>query len=163
GSAYLIMRTEGEVQRHFFGLGLVVTVCTFGAAIATMILMPSLHAPLAKRWTSEPFAGYLLTVFSGSAAAFLLLIRSLAKRQKHAPFLWSLAIFLLTFCGVWAGIYPYIVPATVTAQAAASSSETLVIMLASIGMLIPVIIFYNGYVYLVFRGDITEESGYGEP
>jgi cytochrome bd-type quinol oxidase subunit 2 len=36
-------------------------------------------------------------------------------------------------------------------------------MLTGIGMLVPVIMIYNGYVYLVFRGKIADESSYKEP
>jgi len=38
---------------------------------------------------------------------------------------------------------------------AASSSATLVFMLVGIGMPIPVMLVYNGYQYLVFRGKLV--------
>jgi cytochrome bd-type quinol oxidase subunit 2 len=37
---------------------------------------------------------------------------------------------------------------------AAASPKTLVFMLTGIGMLLPVMLIYNGYQYLVFRGKV---------
>ena len=43
---------------------------------------------------------------------------------------------------------------------AAARANTLVFMLTGIGMLIPVMIIYNAYQYLVFRGKVSEQEGY---
>jgi hypothetical protein len=55
-----------------------------------------------------------------------------------------------------ASFYPYIVPDGITAQAAAADNLTLVFMMVGIGMLIPIMIFYNprsrGWVIVPTRG-----------
>jgi len=53
-------------------------------------------------------------------------------------------------------LYPYLVPPVMAIAEAASSSTTLVFMLAGIGMLLPVMLVYNGFQYLVFRGKIIQ-------
>lgn len=51
----------------------------------------------------------------------------------------------------------------VTWDGAASASSTLLFMLAGILPLIPIMLFYNGYQYMVFRGKVdTPEYGGGE-
>ena len=45
-------------------------------------------------------------------------------------------------------------PPYLTITDAAASGKTLVFMLAGIGMLIPIMLVYNGYQYLVFRGKV---------
>jgi cytochrome bd ubiquinol oxidase subunit II len=48
----------------------------------------------------------------------------------------------------------------VTAEAGAADTLTLVIMMLGIGLLIPVMIVYNAYQYIVFRGKVSG-SHYG--
>lgn len=161
GATYMIMRTKGERQRRYFRLALIMAMCSGGAAIATVFFLPALHELLIRQWTRGVFAGYLYTVAGCVLIAVPLFLRAIVKRQEHAPFFWSIAIFLLTFSGVWLGVYPYIVPGSVTLQAAAAPAITLVVMLAGIGLLIPAILFYNGYVYVVFREKFTGRA-YGD-
>ena len=58
---------------------------------------------------------------------------------------------MASLIGLAASLYPYLVPQSVTAEDAAADSLTLVFMMIGIGMLIPVMIVYNAYQYLVFR------------
>ncbi|HET7371302.1 MAG TPA: cytochrome d ubiquinol oxidase subunit II, partial [Gammaproteobacteria bacterium] len=95
-----------------------------------------------------------------AAIAFGVLLYSLKRRHEYAPFAWSILIFLFSFIGLATSLYPSIIPPDVTVYAAASSGKTLVFMLTGIGMLIPVMLIYNAYQYLVFRGKVTH-SGYG--
>ena len=48
----------------------------------------------------------------------------------------------------------------ITLTAAAAPTLTLTVMLILIGVLLPVMLIYNGYQYRVFRGK-TPGSGYG--
>jgi len=90
---------------------------------------------------------------------FVMLLRSLARRRERSPFVWSLAIFLLSFAGLAISLYPLLLPPGVAIADAAASPKTLVFMLTGIGMLLPVMMIYNGYQYLVFRGKV-EGRGY---
>jgi cytochrome d ubiquinol oxidase subunit II len=67
----------------------------------------------------------------------------------------ALAIFATA-----AGIHPYVIPPSVTLTAAASPTLTLGAMLILVAILLPVMLIYNGYQYLVFRGK-TSGGGYG--
>lgn len=73
----------------------------------------------------------------------------------YAPFVWSIGIFLASLIGLASSLYPYLVPRSLTAVKAAADSLTLVFMLLGIGLLIPVMIIYNAYQYMVFRGKVT--------
>ncbi|MEZ5583056.1 MAG: cytochrome d ubiquinol oxidase subunit II [Candidatus Competibacteraceae bacterium] len=69
--------------------------------------------------------------------------------------------FLASFTGLALSVYPYLIPPAITLHQAASSSHTLVFMLTGIGILMPIMLIYNGYQYLVFRGKVRAE-GYAE-
>jgi cytochrome d ubiquinol oxidase subunit II len=81
--------------------------------------------------------------------------RALWRHQEHAPFVWSVGIYLASLIGLASSLYPDLVPRAVTANEAASDSLTLVFMMLGIGLLVPVMITYNVYQYFVFRGKVT--------
>jgi cytochrome d ubiquinol oxidase subunit II len=58
-------------------------------------------------------------------------------------------------------VFPFIIPTNITIYQAAASQSSLVFMLIFIGVLIPIMLFYNIYQYVVFRGKVTS-SYYGE-
>jgi cytochrome d ubiquinol oxidase subunit II len=155
GATYLIMRTEGEVQQHArraaWVAGALMLVAGAGVSVWTPIIYPFVR----QRWFG---AGILSPFLVPPALAILsaaMLLRALRKHHEHAPFLWSVAIFLTSLIGLAASLYPYLVPVSVSAYVVASDSLTLVFMMLGIGLLIPVMIAYNTYQYMVFRGKVT--------
>jgi cytochrome bd ubiquinol oxidase subunit II len=86
----------------------------------------------------------------------LLLWRSLSRKQELMPFLLTIGIFLLTFLGLGLIVFPYIIPTQITIYQAAAAPSALVFMIIFVGFLIPIMLFYNIYQYVVFRGKITD-------
>jgi cytochrome bd ubiquinol oxidase subunit II len=68
---------------------------------------------------------------------------------------------VLSFIGLGLIVFPYIIPNKITIYEASADASSLVIMIIFIGFLIPVMLFYNLYQYIVFRGKVTGRS-YGE-
>lgn len=91
-----------------------------------------------------------------------LLLRSLSRAEERTPFVWTILIFLLTFIGLGMIVFPYIIPPSVTIYQAAAAPSALVFMIIFIGFLIPIMLFYNIYNYIVFRGKVTGEVYGGE-
>lgn len=88
------------------------------------------------------------------------LITSLDRREERAPFVWAILIFVLTFIGLALVVFPYTIPTQITIYQVAADPSSLVIMIIFIGFLILVMLFYNLYQYIVFRGKVT--GGYDE-
>lgn len=160
GATYLIIKTEGRVQARSYRYAWASGAIMIAAATAVTIWTPLLHPRVLEKWFTLPMFFYLAPLPGFAVFSFLMLIRALMRHYEHAPFFWSLAIFLASFSGLAATLYPYILPPDITAAAGASSDKTLVFMLTGIGMLIPVMLIYNGYQYVVFRGKVRGE-GYG--
>jgi cytochrome bd ubiquinol oxidase subunit II len=68
-------------------------------------------------------------------------------------------LFVLTFIGLALVVFPYIIPPSITIYEASADPSSLVIMIIFIGFLIPVMLFYNLYQYVVFRGKVTGHYG----
>jgi cytochrome d ubiquinol oxidase subunit II len=86
------------------------------------------------------------------------LLQSLNKKQERAPFIWTILIFLLSFVGLGIIVFPYIIPRSITIYEAAADPSALVFMLTFIGFLIPIMLAYNIYQYVVFRGKVKSSE-----
>jgi cytochrome d ubiquinol oxidase subunit II len=142
-------------QEHGVRLAWISGALMLAAGGAISIWTPLRYAFVEQRWFGHGvLTGFVVPpLFAIFCAAML--ARALIKRYEHAPFFWSIGIFLASLAGLGASLYPFLVPRSVSAFAAASDSMTLVFMMLGIGMLIPVMIAYNAYQYIVFRGKVT--------
>ncbi|MGD0959381.1 MAG: cytochrome d ubiquinol oxidase subunit II [Methylomonas sp.] len=157
GATYLIMKTEGAIQAVSIRQAYVAAVLQLGILIAVILWIPSFNPYFASRWNDHAIGFYLNFFLILAVLAFILLLRALRRRQEVRAFCWSVIISLAAFTAVTIGYYPYMIPASITLMHAASSSKTLIFMLLGIGFLIPVMLIYSGYQYMVFRGKITME------
>ena len=159
GATYLVLKTTGEIQERSYRLAQGCAILTLLAGIVVSLWTPILYPYIREKWYAFPQFYYLAILPVLAFTAFLMLMRALARRYEASPFWWSLVIFVTSFIGLAASIYPNIIPPGITITQAAASPKTLVFMLTGIGMLIPIIIVYNGYQYLVFKGKVSGEYG----
>ena len=160
GSTYLIIKTEGEQQDHSVRHAWISGALMLAAAAAISVWTPFRYPFVEQKWFGHGLISGFVIPPAFAVFCSAMLARALWKRYENAPFFWTIGIFLASLTGLGASFYPFIVPTNVAAEAAASDSMTLVSMMLGIGMLIPVMITYNAYQYLVFRGKVTG-SGYG--
>jgi cytochrome d ubiquinol oxidase subunit II len=159
GATYLIIKTEGDIQRRCARWARLSAWLMMTVAVAVTLWTPWLNSQVARKWFQTPPYLALLPTLAG--VAFVMLLRALRRGREQPPFFWSIGIFLASFVGLAISFYPYILPPQILVEESAASSSTLVFMLAGIGMLLPVMLIYNGYQYLVFRGKVSA-GGYGE-
>ncbi|PLZ87338.1 cytochrome d ubiquinol oxidase subunit II [Fischerella muscicola CCMEE 5323] len=161
GSTYLVWKTTGELQDTHYKTAKIAAVTTLIGAILITIGTPIFYDYARERLFHRPLV-YLFAVIPLLGVLLIsLLIRSLFRKEERAPFVWTILIFLLTFVGLAMVVFPYIIPTQITIYEAAADPSALVFMIIFIGALIPVMLFYNIYQYIVFRGKITG-GHYGE-
>jgi len=158
GATYLVIKTRGPLQARSYQRARRAAWLMLAAAAGVTLWTPLQYPQVAERWFSLPAMFYIGLLPLAALLAFGMLLRSLGRRAEHAPFLWSLAIFMLSFTGLAISLYPMLLPPGLEIAASAASARTLVFMLAGIGMLLPVMLIYNGYQYLVFRGKVDERG-----
>jgi cytochrome d ubiquinol oxidase subunit II len=88
------------------------------------------------------------------------LFTGLIDQRDYAPFLSSLAIFVLSFVGIGISFYPNIVPPSLSIWDAAAPNESLAFALYGTVVLVPLILGYTAYAYWVFRGKVNPAEGY---
>ena len=130
-------------------------------AFASLYLVYSFDN-IAERWLSWPTSAGLwlvpvaLVVIGGG------LLNALAKQHEGRTYLWALGIFFIAFVGFAVSIFPYLIPFEITLWEAAAPDNSLSFLLVGAAILLPIIFAYTGYTYWVFRGKVSEDSGYHE-
>ncbi|MDJ0618818.1 MAG: cytochrome d ubiquinol oxidase subunit II [Calothrix sp. MO_192.B10] len=155
GSTYLVWKTTGNLQQTHYKTALIAAWTTLLGAIAITAIAPIFYEYARQRLFTQPLVYIFAIIPILGILLIWQLITSLNKRQEKAPFFWTILLFLLTFIGLALVVFPYIIPTQITIYEAAASPSSLVFMLVFIGFLIPIMLAYNIYQYLVFRGKIT--------
>jgi cytochrome d ubiquinol oxidase subunit II len=160
GSTWLVMKTDGQVaeRARTHAKSILIAVLVFMAVVS--IWTPLQHARIAERWFSVPNIFYLWPVPVVTAAIVLWLWRALDKGREVAPFLATIALFLLGYLGLVISNFPYLVPPSLTVWQTAAAPASQIFMLLGTLLLLPVILGYIGFVYWLFRGKVKAGESY---
>lgn len=161
GCGWLIMKTEGELQRLAVRWGKTAwTPVVIGMALISMIT-PWVSETVNARWFSLP-AFFLLMPIPLATGAALVVARlalnapEVLTRWAWVPFAMTVALFLLGGIGLAYSLFPYVVMDRLTLWEAASSTEALSVILVGAAISVPAIVGYTIFAYRVFWGKATE-------
>ena len=166
GANWLVMKTEGELQRQSAAYArLCGRLCFLGVA-AVSIVNPMVNQMVYENWFSLP--GSLLWFHIPVMSLFLFVVNDrILKRipkqlDQHSwiPFAGTVGIFFLCFQGLLYSFYPYVIPGQMTLMEAASATESLRFILVGALIVVPVIIGYTIFSYRVFWGKATDLKYY---
>jgi cytochrome d ubiquinol oxidase subunit II len=158
GAAWLIMKTEGELQKRAVTWAKLSGRLCFIGVLAVCIVNPMVNPGVFDRWFDFPLVMFVLLIPALCFAAFLfndLLLKRLPKtNDRHCwlPFLLVVAIFILCFSALAFSFFPDVVPGQMSIWQAASAPESLTVILIGALVVVPVILAYTAFSYWVFRG-----------
>lgn len=158
GSTYLILKTEGELQTTHNLTAKISAVTTFIGAVYLTVTTPIFSVSAREKLFDAPLVYIFALIPLLGALLIFLLLKSLFAEQENRPFVWTLLLFLLSFLGLGLVVFPYIIPTQITIYQAAASPSSLVFMIIFIGFLIPIMLAYNIYNYIVFKGKVITEE-----
>jgi cytochrome bd ubiquinol oxidase subunit II len=166
GAAWLIMKTEGDIQLRaakwarrcgwLMAIG-IISVCIVNIAINQSIF---------ERWLSFPQVIAIIPIPVMCLFLFVVVDRYLSHfPHQHdfgcwIPFASAAVIFFLCFQGLAYSFFPYIVMDKITIWQAASAPESLQFILYGAIVVLPVILIYTAFSYRVFWGKTTELKYY---
>jgi len=160
GATYLILKTAGEVQgnayRHARAAAWTLLIVAVGLGFWAIFKYPF----LARKWLVRPALWLTSVPILLVALCFIMLLGKRLRLSDWAPFAWSLALLFFACLAMSASLYPYVVPPTMTVAEAAAPPLILTVMLAVMVLVLPLMLIYNAYQYLVFRGKVSG-GGYG--
>jgi cytochrome d ubiquinol oxidase subunit II len=158
GCNYLILKTEGGLQKRMKSYAFRFSAVTAVISLAVFLGINLRYPQMAEKWLNRPQVFYMTVLLLLAISGFIMLFRSLHLHQEVAPLFWNAATVVMGFTALSINMYPYMIPhviSPVTMRQAAASQKTLTFMLAILGILIPVMLFYTMYTYRVFRGKVT--------
>jgi len=160
GASWLIVKTEGGLQSWARKAGHIslVGVCV---AIAIVSIWTPLASPaIMHRWFDWPNRLILAPLPVLTIGLAIYTWRSLGRDDELTPFLASVGLFLLSFLGIAVSLWPMIVPGKYTLMEAASPESTQAFLLVGTLFLLPVVLFYTGWSYWIFRSKVRTGTGY---
>jgi cytochrome d ubiquinol oxidase subunit II len=157
GSTYLILKTTGELQRLHVRTARLAAATTLAGALLITLTAPFVSENLRQRLFDPAFLPFFILLPLLGVTLIVLLFRSLALEQEVWPFVYTVLLFILSFAGLGLMVFPAVVPPSLTIFQASASVSSMVFMLTFIGVLIPIMLFYNIYNYIAFQGKVTVE------
>jgi cytochrome bd ubiquinol oxidase subunit II len=160
GSTWLILKTEGSLQRRMIALARPITLALLVVIGLVSLWTPLAHPEIAARWFALPnllfFSPVPILVLATTWAILYFL-----RRDPHAaPFLLSLVLLFLGYSGLAISLWPNIIPPAVSLREAAGPPESLGFALVGALFIIPIILTYTAWSYHVFRGKVKTGEGY---
>lgn len=156
GTTFLIHKTTGSMQRQARRQAVRALAVLALQSVAILFWTPQVRH---KAWLGYVASFQVIFPLSG-LIFFALLFRSLQRGSEHAPFLYTVAVFIVSLGGLAASMAPYILYPGITVVQAAAPSFSLLAMTLGVGVLVPVLIAYNAYQYWIFRGKVRESASY---
>ena len=158
GAAWLVLKTEGELQRRSVSWAQRMLWLTALGVIAISVVTPIVSERVFERWFGWPETLLLLPMPALTTALFAVAWRALRRlhaggqRGASVPFIAAAGIFATCFLGLAYSFWPYVVPERLTMWDAASAPESLMLILIGAAVVLPMVIGYTIFTYRVFRG-----------
>lgn len=162
GACWLIMKTEGELQKRAVAWAKKSSLVAFMGVIAVSLINPLVNQAVYQKWFDWPNMLYIAPVpmlcFALFAYNHWLLGKLPKQSDRHCwlPFAFVVVIFILCFVGIAYSFFPYIVPGQLTIWESAAAPSSLCFILWGAILVVPVIFAYTAYSYRVFWGKVEE-------
>jgi cytochrome bd ubiquinol oxidase subunit II len=158
GACWLVMKTEGELQRKAVRWGRRVWLPVVVGIVAISLATPLASPTVRGKWFVLPEL-IALSVIPLATAAALFGIRMLLKRSERVtgtwcwvPFALTVGVFLIAAAGLAYSVFPYVVIDRVDVWQAASSAASLKVILVGVAISVPAILAYTVFAYRIFSG-----------
>lgn len=162
GATWLIMKTEGPLQRRAVGWARRALGLTALGILAVSIATPLVSERVFARWFTLPQFVLLMPIPLATLTLLWITARSLARLPVRlangneygawVPFACTVGLYLLAFYGLAYSLFPYLVVDRIDVWQAASATDSLLIIFVGAVLVLPVIIGYTVFAYRIFWG-----------
>ena len=160
GSTWLILKTEAATQNIAYALTrpLVAVVVAFMGLVSASL--PFLNSQIMARWFQHWNFLWLSPVPVLAVINAILLWRAVMRRAEVAPFILALTFFGLGFVGLLIGMWPNLLPPSLSIWDAAAPPASQKFVLVGTLVILPAVFGYTWWSYKVFAGKVTAQAGY---
>lgn len=160
GCTWLIMKTEGHIHQQMqrYAAPLVWAMLVVIGIIS--LWTPFAHPQIGQRWFSIPNIFWFSPVPLLVLLCAFYLFRAIKRGAHYAPFLLTLSLLFLGYCGLGISIWPNVIPPDISIWEAAGPESSQAFALVGVLIILPVILVYTVWSYYVFRGKVTPDHAY---
>lgn len=160
GSTWLILKTEGPLQETAYTLTrpLVAVVIAFMGLVSASL--PFLSSRIMARWFEDGNFLWLSPLPLAALINAIWMWRAVKRRAQHTPFFLAIAFFALGFVGLVIGVWPNLLPPSLSIWDAAAAPSSQAFVLVGAVVILPTVLFYTWWSYRVFSGKVSADSGY---
>jgi cytochrome bd ubiquinol oxidase subunit II len=170
GATWLVFKTEGNLQLLAVKWARGALLLTALGVLSISVATPWVSQRIFDKWFTFPYVVLLAPLPVITAVLFFIIHRSLKRLPTRlalcnsygdwVPFAATVGVFILAFYGLGYSLFPYLVIDRMTIWQAATSPESLKIILVGAMIVLPMIIVYTVIVYRIFSGK-TRMMNYG--
>lgn len=158
GATWLVLKTEGELQTRVRSWAKKLLIAMMGFFVIVSVWTPMIDSYVNERWFGHVSWLWVLPALTLMTAG--LVMRWLSKGYDGLPFIGTIILFGLFYGGLLFSKWPYVVPPNYTFHDAASAPESQLFLLVGVLFVVPFVLMYTAWTYYVFRGKVTNASGY---
>jgi cytochrome bd ubiquinol oxidase subunit II len=164
GSGWLLMKTEGDLQRRAVKWARNSLWITAIGVAGISAVTPLVSQTIFNKWFALPQLLWLspIPLLTIGLLFFTHRILNTLPRTGDAycwvPFATTVGVFVLAFLGLAYSMFPYLVIDKINIWEAASAPESLIIILVGALVVLPAILAYTVFAYRVFHGKATHLS-----
>jgi len=166
GATWLVMKTEGDLQKQAASWARRSGWVTFVGVVSVCVVNPLINPSVFEKWFNFPTALLLFHIPLINLALFITndqILKRIPLEKDFGcwiPFLGVVGIFFICFQGLAYSFYPYVVPGKLTMMEAASATESLEFIFIGTVIVVPIILCYTALSYRVFWGKSSELKYY---
>ena len=160
GACWLIMKCEGGLQKKAIYWAKYHLTNSVIGLISVSIVTPLINDYIWLEWFTNII--FLVPIPLSTSILIIYLYKVLDRMPlpndlyNWLPFIITIAIYILSFIGLAYSFFPFIIPGKMTIAQAATSVESLRVMMIGVIIVLPALIGYTIFVYYIFHGKATE-------
>lgn len=160
GASWVTLKTENQTKEWAKNI-----TKPLNFILGLFVMMVSLKTPLqypeiADKWFSFPNFFLLLPIPLITFFCWLKIFDSLSKGRDRQPFIFTVAIFILSFVGLGYSLWPYIIVNNLTIWDLAAPAKSLQLVFITLMISFPIVLGYTLFVYKLFKGKVLEKDSY---
>ena len=158
GACWLVRKCEADVRDAAYRLIPTLSIGLLIFLFVVFVYALVAHFQVMGRWLERP---YLFVFPVIGAVAAVVLAASVRRRRDGTPFHMVALIFVAAFGTLAISFWPYMVPFSITIDAAAAPHSSLAFMFWGEGLFVfPLMLIYAVVNYSVFRGKVQPTAGH---
>lgn len=160
GAAWMVVKTEGSLQRRAYFLVRPLTICVLLAFAVVSVWTPLRNSMIAERWFSAPNVFFLWLIPALALWLGISIVSGINNRREKSIFAKAIGLFMLGLVGLVVSFFPVIIPPHITIFEAASNPKSQMFLIVGYLVIMPIVLAYTAYSYYVFRGKVRPDNIY---